>query len=356
MLRAALDAVPDAVLVVNPDGVIQLANLQVRHVFGWEPGTLEGERVETLVPDAAREGHPRRRTDYNRRPMGLLQLSAQHRRGHVFPAEISLAPITLSGGEPLWTVATVRDITERLELEQQAEKVRDDVLANVTHELRTPLSSIVGYAELMDDLPPGELGDQARQMLDAIRRNAQRELGLVSDLLTVALSGAGRLAIAHHMIDLVSLTRQVVDEHTVTAHRSTISLRLEEPAHRPPQAACLVVGDLGRMRQVLDNILGNARKFSQPDAEVVVAWYPTDEHLCVSVADSGPGIPDDEQPHVFDRMFRGRAAIAGEIEGAGLGLAICRAIVEAHHGTITMQSSTSGTTVTIAFPLVRAAT
>lgn len=351
MLRAALDAVPDAVLILNPNGTIQLANLQVQHVFGWRPDDLEGLPVETLVPDMTGGDHLRRRVDDDRRTTGLLLLSAEHKSGSLFPAEISLASITLVDGEPLWTVATVRDITGRLELEREAEEFRNDVLANITHELRTPLSSIVGYTELMSDLPPEDLSSRARGMLEVVSRNAQRELALVSDVLTVALSGAGRLTIAHNTVDLVALAGEAVSEHTTKAARVGVALRLQEPEEMLPCAAD-AVGDQGRLRQVLDNLIANALKFTEAGGQVVVGCFAADGHLCVSVSDTGPGIADDERSRVFERLFRGRAAIRGEVEGAGLGLAICRAIVEAHHGRITVDSTPGqGSVFTIAFPV-----
>ncbi|MEN8705200.1 MAG: PAS domain S-box protein [Nocardioides marinisabuli] len=190
MLRATLDAVPDAVIVVGEDGVITAANTQVEPVFGWRPEELEGQRIEVLVPPRLRATHPQRRDGYSHRPMGLLQLPAYRRDGVEFPAEISLASVPL--GERRLAVATVRDITERLRLEAEADRLRDELLATVTHELRTPLTSIIGYAELLDELEQDALTPLGRDMLEKIRSNADRELRLVTDLLTMAVGNSTR--------------------------------------------------------------------------------------------------------------------------------------------------------------------
>lgn len=352
LLRATLDAVPDAVIVVGADGRIDLANRQVMPVFGYEPAELEGLPVETLVPSRSRPRHPRIRSSYTRRPMGLLQLSAVRKGGVEFAAEISLAPIPDSTSPTPRTVATVRDITERIELEREADRVREELLATVTHELRTPLTSILGYAELLDDLGPDELGPQARHLLGAVERNARREFRLVSDLLTVAVGNLSQIKLNLTEVELGGLLAEAVAEHAAGARAKSIRLLCSPHNIEANEDAggAVITADRDRLLQVLDNLVGNAIKFTPEHGHVTVGCQLLSGSVVLTVSDDGPGIPAAEQERVFDRLYRGQSSVAAHKPGVGLGLSIVKAIVEAHRGSVTLTSSDAGTTALLQLP------
>ena len=345
VLRATLDAVPDAVIVVGEDGLISAANTQVEPVFGYRPEDLEGQRVEVLVPPRLRTTHPRRRDAYSHRPMGLLQLPAYRRDGVEFPAEISLASVPL--GATRLTVATVRDITERLRLEAEADRLRDELLATVTHELRTPLTSIIGYAELLDELEHDALSPAGRGMLEKIRANADRELRLVTDLLTLAVGRLDQIRLRLEDVDLLALATEVVTERRRDARRKGISVHvLGDAATLAP-----VRGDRHRLTQVIDNLVGNAVKFTPARGRVDVTVSALADSSVITVADTGAGIAPTEQKKVFERLYRSRSATAEHVPGTGLGLALVHSIVEAHHGSVALTSIPGeGTTVTVQLP------
>ncbi|MCD4535914.1 PAS domain-containing sensor histidine kinase [Nocardioides sp. cx-169] len=347
LFSAVLDAVPDAVVVVDGTGRIRIANTQVREVFGYEQHELEGQQVEMLIPSRAREGHPQRRSGYPRRPMGLLKLAAVRKGGAEFPAEISLAPVAIGAGDPL-TVATVRDITERLRLEDDAERARNDLLATVTHELRTPLTSILGYAEVMNDLGASELGDRARRMLDVVRRNAERELKLVTDLLDVAVGALGQTKLTLGTVDVVALLHESRAAHAETARAAGLELVVATAAQDP---GLTTHGDGHRLLQVLDNLVSNALKFSPPGGVVTLTAEGLADSVVMSVGDSGEGIPLEDQARIFERLQRGSNALAAQSPGAGLGLSIVQSIVTAHRGTVSIESRPgAGTLVTVQLP------
>ena len=365
MFRATLDAVPDAVIVVDTAGVIVTANVQVTAVFGYEPHELEGQQVEVLVPGRVRPHHPTIRSGYTQRPMGLLQLAAVRKGGREFPAEISLAAIPEGTSGPL-TVATVRDITDRLRLEAEAQRVRDELLATVTHELRTPLTSIIGYAEMMADLGDDEMGPTARRMLEPLTRNATRELRLVSDLLFLAVGSLSQIKLTTESFDLRDLAQEALDEHRVEAERRGISVLGVDPGPRGDGAHALdlpgdtttqldtaIVADRHRLRQVLDNLIGNSLKFTPPGGSITVATTMLSDSAVITVSDDGSGIDAEEQERVFERLFRASNATLAVVQGAGLGLTIVRSIVEAHRGTVTLTSELgAGTSVTMQLPRV----
>ncbi|MEP7738211.1 ATP-binding protein [Nocardioides sp. 31GB23] len=345
LFRATLDAVPDAVIVVGDDGLITAANTQVEPVFGWRPAELEGERIEVLVPPRLRPTHPRRRDGYSHRPMGLLQLPAYRRDGVEFPAEISLASVPYGDGR--LAVATVRDITERLRLEAEADRLRDELLATVTHELRTPLTSIIGYAELLDELEHDALSPLGRDMLERIRANADRELRLVTDLLTLAVGNLDQIRLRLQDVDVLDLASEVVTERHRDARRKGVAVHV----HGDSETLAPVTGDKHRLTQVVDNLVANAVKFTPAGGHVDVTVSALADSTVITVADTGAGIEPAEQKKVFERLYRSRSATADQVPGTGLGLALVHGIVEAHRGSVALTSTPGkGTTVTVQLP------
>ncbi|MDF9715190.1 PAS domain S-box protein [Nocardioides sp. ChNu-153] len=360
LFRATLDAVPDAVVIVDGQGVIVTANTQVEGVFGYRPAELEQQLIEVLVPTRLRTGHPRRRSSYTRRPMGLLQLAAVRRDGTEFPAEISLAPIELGDGTT-WTAATVRDISERIRLEAESERLRDEMLATVTHELRTPLTVIIGYVDMLLELDETLRPEARRTMLGKVARSAHRELTLVNDLLTLATGTLHAVPLELEDVDLDALVRTTVAERRTEAASRAVTLvaRLSDAdAERGTAGAAarapVARADPQRLRQVLDNLLGNALKFTPAGGRVVLGVEVLGDSVVLTVADTGPGIPVEERERIFERLYRVPTAIADAVPGTGLGLAIVKAIVEAHRGTVAVTSEMgTGSTFTVQLPGAR---
>jgi PAS domain S-box-containing protein len=347
LFRGVFETAPDAVVVVDSAGVIVRANPQCLAVFGGTPADLVGTPVEALVPMRFRDTHPTRRAGYgdtaNPRPMGLLRLAAVRRDGSEFPAEISLAPIEVDGQR--FVSATVRDITERLEMQAESQRLRDDVIATVSHELRTPLTSIIGYAELMGDLDEADLSRRARKLLSVIERNASRELQLVNDLLTMAFLGDDRLRMRRESLELERVCHQVVEDQRLRARERALTLAFTGGETGP------VVGDFHRVLQVIENVVSNSLKFTRAGGSIDIAILDHGAMGVIEVRDTGIGVSPEEQDRLFERLYRSPRAIADQVPGAGLGLPIARAIVEAHGGWIDLQSELGvGTVVRVALP------
>lgn len=345
--RSLLESAPDAMVIVDADARIVLSNRQVGNLFGYEPDELLGQPVEVLVPDRFREGHMSLREGFLRqpgvRPMGSgRELYAVRKDGTEFPVEISLSPLVTEEG--ILVSAAVRDISERLALQREAERLRDELVATVSHELRTPLTSIIGYVELMVDLEGDALSESAHRMLGVIERNAQRELRLVNDLLDLASIDAAVVDV-HHRVSLGTLARAVVEGQKITAGSRGVRLEVDVPED------IAVLGDPQRLAQVLDNLLANAVKFSEPGGSVVLAGGRDDQEAWLEVRDQGPGIPPADLPRVFDRLYRTADAVRAQVPGAGLGLTIAKAIVEAHGGRIAATSVVGqGTRMQVCLP------
>ena len=348
IFRHLLDAAPDATVIVDETATIVLANAQVGNVLGWSQSELVGMPIETLVPDRFREVHRGQRAGFLAapalRPMGIgRDLFARHRDGHELPVEISLSPLGTESG--VLVSASIRDISDRLQIQEEATRLREEIIATVSHELRTPLTSIIGYAELLDDLDDDELGPHARKILEVIRRNATRELRLVDDLLTMASLDDERLQITLAPLDLLEVVHRVVVDHAPRAREAQIEVIFEGEPMRPVQ------GDFLRLVQVVENLLGNALKFSEPGATVTLRVGHGGAMALLEVTDTGRGVSPQELPHLFKRLYRGPDAVVAQTPGAGLGLPIAQTIVQTHGGRIDVTSEVGvGSTFRVYLP------
>jgi signal transduction histidine kinase len=239
-----------------------------------------------------------------------------------------------------------KTLTEQNKRLRELDRLKDEFLSLVSHELRTPLTSIRGYLDLVLDEEAGELNAEQRRFLKAVERNSGRLLRLVGDLLFVAQADAGRLTLEQAQVDVAAVAADCVEAARPAADQKSIELTLSAA----PVPA--LVGDRGRLAQVLDNLVSNALKFTPEGGSVEVRTSSANGHVVLDVADSGIGITAAEQPRLFERFFRAASATEQAIPGTGLGLAIVKAIVEAHGGHITVDSAPNeGTTFRIELPL-----
>jgi signal transduction histidine kinase len=228
---------------------------------------------------------------------------------------------------------------------QAAVRARDDLLAVVSHDLGNPLSAIrIGTSLLLRTLPESEHGSGGWQHLEFIRQSVLQMENLINDLLDVKRLEGGPIALELRTLRVTDVVRDVVEVFRPIADGRSISLTADVPATLPPLNA-----DYQRLVQVLSNLVSNAVKFTQPGGTVTVQARAAPDVMLFSVSDSGPGIPIEQQQHVFDRFWQARK---GGRKGLGLGLAIARGIVDAHGGRIWLES-TAGTGTAFLFTIPR---
>jgi signal transduction histidine kinase len=234
---------------------------------------------------------------------------------------------------------------------RRLDRVKDDFIATVSHELRTPLTSINGYLDLVLEGEAGHVPPEQHEYLGVARRNAEKLLRVVSDLLFIAQLDASGDDFAKNRVDLSLLARDAVTAATPAAAEAGVELTVVTPD------AAWLDGDANRLNQVLDNLISNARKFTPRGGRVGVTTSAADGIIRLEVKDNGAGISAQDQQHLFDRFFRTESAARQQIQGTGLGLPIVKAIVEAHGGTIEVQSQLGqGSRFVIAVPAVPAPT
>ncbi len=226
-----------------------------------------------------------------------------------------------------------------------ADRMKDEFIGMISHDLRTPLVSATGFLELLSDGDAGELNVEQRRYVGFIQRAADRLLRQVEDLLVAASLQAGRFALDPEDVELAGIAQESVDALRPVAASKGVELRLVvEPAP-------LVHADSLRLAQVIDNLLSNAIKFTPKDGTVEMRVLADGDRAVLEVADSGIGIPDAEQSALFERFFRASDAVERRIPGTGLGLYIVKSLVQAHGGVITLRSAAGeGTTFRVDLP------
>lgn len=323
--RALIEREPELVVDLTPEQLAEYGQSEEHRktIQALEP------RAFMAVPLIARG-----------RGLGAIAFVATTRERRYGPADLAMAQ------ELARRAALAVDNALLYQRAQRATKVRDEVLSVVSHDLRTPLSVISMYASTL--VRDADDGSELRQVGHSILESSDWMHRLISDLLDVASIEAGRLSLHPRPIDpLIGILHAVTMLEPLAAKR-TIALTAELPEHLPP-----VLADPDRLVQVLANLLGNAIKFSQPGSSVTVRAEAEPTAVRIVVADSGPGIPGDQLPHVFDRFWH--ALRDSSVRGTGLGLAIAKGIVEAHGGRIGVESEVGkGSTFWFTLPVAGA--
>lgn len=343
---ALLDATLDGICLTDRAGNILISNAPLRRLgleLGLPPEGTVPERLLAVAPRIADQERYRRRMIELAESQGESTLDEFEvvGTGRVFRG--FTAPVTDARGSFAGRIWTLREVTADRELD----RMRDAFVATVSHELRTPLTSISGFLEMMQDEEEG-LGETGRSYLEVIRRSTDRLQQLVEDLLLIAQIEAHRVELDYATLDLAEVAQRCID--AIRPAAAERGIELEIVTDRAPA----ISGDRHRLTQVLDNLVSNAVKFTDDGGTVTVSIGANGDSATCTVADTGIGIPSDEQGQVFSRFFRASTATQRSIPGTGLGLAISRALVEQHGGTISLESREGeGTRVTVTLPTQR---
>ncbi len=354
--RELIDTAPDAILQVNSRGVIVIANRTAELTFGYSHDELIGMPVDSLVPEAARSKHSAHRKGFETagvsRPMGLgLDLSGRRKDGTELPVEISLSPIRTEDG--VSTTAVIRDVTERKRADQQIHslqqsylaeletrhkeserlnRLKSEFIASVSHELRTPLHTIIGFAELLSEESAGSLNEKQRRFVHHIQTDSEHLLGLINDVLDLSRIEAGGLVVRTEVLALQSAISEAVNAIRPLAAGKRVAIQ----EVGIPDAE--VLADPLRLRQILYNLLSNGVKFTDPGGEVAVTATVDRDFIRITVADTGLGIPGEECGRIFDKFYQVGNTTVGIRQGTGLGLTICKQLVEIQGGKIWVES------------------
>lgn len=246
--------------------------------------------------------------------------------------------------EKLGAVIVYQDITQRKEIDQ----MKNEFISTVSHELRTPLTSIRGSLGLIMGGAMGTVPEKMRSLLDIACNNSERLVRLINDILDTEKIEAGKMIFHFALNDVSKIVQQAVTDNKSYADKYHISYKLDKII---PET--LVLMDADRIRQVLDNLLSNAAKFSKPGDTVLVSMESSNGHIKIQISDTGAGIPQEFQSRIFSKFYQADSSDGREKGGTGLGLSICKSIIESHNGTIGFKS-TPNVGTTFYFDLIEA--
>ena len=333
-MEAILSGMAEGVLVVNDQGRLQLVNAAARQMLRID-ASPEGRHYLEIVrhPDiAAQVGSALRGTAGAGLELALPNLTIMARS----------APAT--GVPGTGAVVVLHDITDL----RRADRIRRDFVANVSHELRTPLTAVRGYVEAL--LDGGEDADESRRFLDIIARHTLRMERLVRDLLRLARLDAGQESREHVACPVEALFAGVEAELA-----PVIEARQQTVIHQIEPEASIVTGDPAKLHDAFKNLLENATNYAPEASRIVMGSTRRDDHLILTVADEGPGIPTEDLPRVFERFYRvEKARSRGNRDpgGTGLGLAIVKHLIELHGGHVAAANRPEGGAIlTVELPL-----
>ena len=373
-LRLLIEGISEyAIFMLDPNGKVATWNAGAEKIKGYKSSEIIGQHFSVFYPEEAKEA---------RWPEHELQVAAEQgsfidngwrlrRDGTMFWANVTITALRDDTGKLLGYAKLTRDLTETRRVEameqanqqreemldaersarmaaQRATRIKDEFLATLSHELRTPLSAILGWTQvLLKAETPRSPGEQKRA-IEVIDRNARAQVQLIDDLLDLSRIMTGKLRLDLHPVSFGSVVESAVDSAMPAAQAKGIRLKAMVGAHQD-----IVSADTTRLQQVVWNLLTNAIKFTPKGGQVQVLLQRVNSHLELSVSDTGIGIPANYLPHVFDRFSQRDSSTTRMFGGLGLGLAICKQLVELHSGSIraASQGEGKGATFSVELPL-----
>ena len=319
----------DGVMILDPEKHIILINPAMCRAFGLDAKSVIGKPVLDVV------SHPDlrallTRTDYND-PLQYHEISFAD--GRVGNAQLTAI-------HDIGLALTMQDITYLKEMD----RIRSEFVHTVSHDLRSPLTSVIGYTELVERA--GSLNDMQKDFLRRIQDSVQQITGLINDLLDIGSIEAG-FDTRREFVQLEGILRYTLDILQGQVRAKQLTIRTDLAPALPALRANPI-----RLRQVMDNVVGNAIKYSPAHAEIEISIRAEADQMILKVSDNGPGIPAVDQPRIFDKFYRG-SNIESDVEGSGLGLAIVKTIVESHQGRIWVESvEGKGSSFVIVLPVL----
>lgn len=351
LLQNVMDTLGEGVYMLDLHGKCTYLNREAENITGWRSEELLGRSLHDLIhsrlPDGTQVAEvdcPVHKSMLARRVYRSETDYFQHKNGTLFPVSIVASPM-LEGGEVVGSVAAFQDVSERKFTEREllrakeaaeaASRAKGDFLATMSHEIRTPMNGIIGMTELALDT---ELNAEQREYLSMVKSSADALLTIINDILDFSKIESGKLELERVEFDVRTLFSHAEKALALRAVQKGVELVYDVDSEIPD----MLIGDPGRIRQVLTNLLGNAIKFSDYGAVTLrmklLRQYSQTVRVRIEVADQGIGIPAEKQAHIFEAFTQADASTTRKYGGTGLGLAISSRLVTAMGGKLTVES------------------
>jgi len=337
--QRAFDSLPDAVAVIDLEGKVEVATETARNIFGLRPNTqihsLPFGWITDLYNDALSDGYKTQQKNTQK----VIQQFVNGEERYFRPEAV---PILDNERQPTGLVLVLHDVTQL----RQQDELKKGLISTVSHQLKTPLTSIRMAIHLLLEEKVGVLTEKQGELLVAAREDSDRLHGILNNLLDISRIESGRITMKFRVTSPQAMVLEALDPFQSAAQDQGVTLSVELPGDLPE-----VWADSNQINHVFDNLVSNALKYTPPGGTVTLSAKTDEKEIRFCISDTGKGIPSKYFPHIFEQFFRVPDQETGT--GAGLGLAIVKEIVEAHGGTVSVESQ-EGKGSTFCFTLRRA--
>ena len=323
-----LNRIEDGVIILDDQNKILLINPAARRAFGiWKEETMVGTKILDVI------SHPELHALVN----GLSSKTLPHHEitfedGRVLSAQYTLIP-------KVGAAITMQDITYL----KQIDRLKNEFVSTVSHDLRSPLTAILGYVDLLERVGP--MNEQQQDFVKRVQGSVQSITSLVDDLLELGRIEAG-MDTQKEMVPIEGIIRYSLENVSNQINDKHLDVVMDLPENLAP-----LRGNPIRLRQLLDNLVGNAIKYTPEGGKVTIEAEMQNDQIILRIEDTGPGIPPVDQPHIFEKFYRA-SNVPNGVGGSGLGLAIVKSIVDSHRGRIWVESVLGqGSSFTVVLPL-----
>lgn len=352
-----ISAISDGVIAINNKGQIELINPAAQRMVGWDHQDALNLDYKPVLQLLTADGHELDKSNdpifevlTTNQPKRHNDLQLQTSSGKKTSIELVASPIGRIGSG---AIVVFRDITS----EQAEERAQAEFISTASHEMRTPVASIEGYLGLALNPATATIDAKAHEFITKAHESAEHLGRLFQDLLDVTKADDGRLSNNPKVIDIVTFTKDIIEGLHPKAEEKKLRLFLNPTAYakstdRSVDPIFYVDLDADHLREVLSNLIENAIKYT-PEGEVIVTIHGDDEHIVISIKDSGIGIPSEDIPHLFQKFYRVDNSATREIGGTGLGLYLCRRLTETMGGRIWVDTEwKKGSTFSVELPRI----
>jgi PAS domain S-box-containing protein len=341
--KLALDNASDHIVISDKDGKIVYANKAASKITGYSRDEIIGTTPRLWGGQMPKEFYEKFWYTIKEEKKSFQgEVTNRRKNGEVYDAEIKVAPVLNNQGAVEFFVGIERDITH----EKQVDRAKTEFVSLASHQLRTPLSIINWYAEMIEDGDAGSITEKQKEYLEEITSASKRMTELVNALLNVSRIEMGTFIVEPEKVVVQGVIEEVINDLQQRIKEKNLSI---EKDIADPELA--ISADKKLLHVIIENILTNAVKYTQEEGEILIGQKEENEDLLIWVKDNGCGIPKLEQKNIFEKFFRASNVVKKDTQGTGLGLYIVKSIMDQIEGTIRFESEEGrGTAFYLQFP------
>ena len=352
--RTTFDSITDRISILNKEHKITRVNRSFSNAFGMEPKEILGKTCYEMMHETKKPlvNCPHVKTLKTNKPQRIEYFDKKHNSYF----EVSTSPVFNKKGKVLASVHISKDITQSKKAERELKKAKEaaetanqtksEFLANMSHELRTPLNSVIGFSEVLEDETFGGLNEKQKDYLGDILGSAKHLLSLINDILDLSKIEAGKMELFLSTFSLRELLENsfILIKERAMKHNIELSTDIEDNVE-------LITADQRKVKQVIFNLLSNAIKFTSEGGQIGIRAKKTNGYFTVNVWDTGIGIPEKYQAHIFDDFTQLENPYTKTQQGTGLGLPLSRKFIQLHGGELQVEPSDKGSTFILTLPI-----